>query len=102
MVGANLSSLSYCLMHCLRYLAVLVQHIFHPILQQGKGGGTDNKDNLTPLVNYEHNNTKNDGSNRQRRWAVAFDSGIGVRRQGTSGENGVWQRRGRVIRVGTQ
>jgi hypothetical protein len=35
-------------------------------------------------------------------WAVAFESGVGVWRKGGSGENGVWQRWRRVIRVGTQ
>jgi hypothetical protein len=49
----------------------------------------------------EHNNTQNDGGNWQRQWAAAFDSGVGVRRRGGSGENGVWQRWRRVIRAGT-
>ncbi len=66
------------------------------------GGGADNVENTTPLVNDELNNTRNDGGDRQRQWAVAFDSSVGVRRQGGSGENGVWQGRGRVIRAGTQ
>ncbi len=59
---------------------------------------------LTILLRWstKHNNTRNDGGNWQRQWVVAFDSGVGVRRQGSSGENGVWQRRQRVIRVGTQ
>jgi hypothetical protein len=67
-----------------------------------EGGGADNNDNSTPLVNNEHNNTQNDGGDQQRRWAVDFDGGICVRRQGGSGENGVWQRRRQVIRAGTQ
>ena len=67
-----------------------------------ENGDADNIDNSTPLVNDEHNNTRNDGGNWQRQWAVAFDSGVGVRRRGGSGENGVWQRRRRVIRAGTQ
>ncbi len=35
---------------------------------------------------------------------MAFDSGVGVQRQGGSGsgENGVWQQQQRVIRAGTQ
>jgi hypothetical protein len=37
----------------------------------------DNNDNSTPLVNYEHNNTQNDGGDWQRRWVVAFDSSVG-------------------------
>jgi hypothetical protein len=70
--------------------------------RMGGRGGADNVENTTPLVNDEHNNTRNDGSNRQRQWAVAFDSGVDVRRQGGSGENGVWQQQRRVIRAGTQ
>ncbi len=66
------------------------------------GGGTDNVENTTPLVNDEHNNTQNEGGNRQQQWAVAFDSGVGIRRQGGSGENGVWQRWQRMIRAGTE
>jgi hypothetical protein len=61
----------------------------------------DNNNNLTPLVNNEHNNTQNNGSDWQRQWAVAFDRGVGIWRQGSSGENGVWQQRLRVIRGGT-
>jgi hypothetical protein len=102
MVGANLSASSYILMRRRRYPTILVQCIFHPILRQREGGGADNDINLTPFVNYEHNNTRNDEGDWQLRWAVAFDSGVGVRRRGRSGENGVWQLRRLVIRVGTQ
>jgi hypothetical protein len=66
------------------------------------GGGADNVKNTTLLVNDEHNNTQNDGGDWQRQWAVAFDSGVGIWRRGSSGENGVWQQRQRVIRAGTQ
>ncbi len=65
-------------------------------------GGADNDKNLTPLVNNEHQNTQNDGGDWQRRWAVAFNSGVGVWQQGGNGENGVWQQRQQVVRVGTQ
>jgi hypothetical protein len=65
-------------------------------------GGADNIDNLTLLVNDEYNNTQNDGGDWQRKWVVAFDSSVGVWRQGGSGKNGVWQRQRRVIRAGTQ
>jgi hypothetical protein len=37
-----------------------------------------------------------------RRWVVAFNSSVGVRRQGGSGENSVWQQQRRVVRAGTQ
>jgi hypothetical protein len=50
-----------------------------------------NSKNSTPLANDEHDNKRSDGGNRQRRWAMAFSSGIGVWRQGGTGENDVWQ-----------
>jgi hypothetical protein len=54
------------------------------------------------LVNNEHNTTQNDRGDWQRQWVVAFDSGVGIRQQGSTGENGVWQWRQWMVRVGTQ
>jgi hypothetical protein len=66
------------------------------------GGGADNDDNSTPLVNDGHKNTQNDGGDQQRHWAVAIDSSVGIGRKGSSGENNVLQWRWWVVRVGTQ
>jgi hypothetical protein len=84
------------------YPSSSVPTIFPLILHQGDGGGADNVNNATPLVNDEHNNTQNDGGNQQLQWAVAFDIDVGIQRRGGSGENGVWQWRWQVIRAGTQ
>jgi hypothetical protein len=64
-----------------------------------EGSDADIDDNLTLLVNSEHNNAQNDGGDQQQWWVAAFDGSVGIWRQGSSGENGLWQWRQQVISV---